>query len=58
MTMNRAERRQHSDFLTALDESAAAWLEKRMQEPDAKDKTVQELVDEYWAQGKDQDINN
>lgn len=44
--------------IKALDDHAIAWLQKRMQEPDAASKTVQELVEEYWKSLKEKKDND
>jgi hypothetical protein len=59
--MNRPERRRADQgkakidvaVIKALDKNALEWLANRMQEPDAKTKTAQELVEEYWQSIKD-----
>ena len=65
--MNRKTRRakkipkatqDQSAAIKAMDDHAMAWLQKRMQEPDAKLKSAAELFGEYWQSVKKKETND
>jgi hypothetical protein len=64
--MNRETRREkkipkatpnQAAAIKAMEDHAMAWLQKRMQEPDAKLKNAAELFEEYWQSVKKGETN-